>query len=153
MVKSPFVNAVVPAHTPSSVSSKTVAAKILVVDDEPDIVMALAMRLKSAGYIVITAGDGAEATKRAIHEQPNLILLDIGMPCGDGHTIANRLSNSVDTASIPLIYLTARTAPADRMKAMSLGAFDYITKPFTSERLLGSVERALYGISSYYEQF
>jgi DNA-binding response OmpR family regulator len=144
--ETPAINAVVMSRT-------AVAAKILVVDDEPDIVMALAMRLKSVGYVVITAGDGAEATKKAIHEKPDLILLDIGMPCGDGHTIANRLAGSVDTVGIPIIYLTARTSATDRMKAMSLGAYDYITKPFTSERLLGSIERALCGISSYYEQF
>lgn len=125
---------------------KHLGSKILVVDDEPEIVLALSMRLKAAGYQVITAGDGIEATKKAIHECPDLILLDIGMPCGDGHTVANRLSSSVSTILVPIIYLTARTSPVDRDRALALGAYDYITKPFTPERLLNSVKNALNGI-------
>ncbi len=122
---------------------RNLGAKILVVDDEPEIVIAIAMRLKSAGYNVITACDGIEATRLAIHQNPDVIVLDIGMPCGDGHTIANRLANTVATMMKPVIFLTARTGKADREKAMSVSAFDYITKPFTADRLLDAVEAAL----------
>jgi two-component system KDP operon response regulator KdpE len=122
---------------------KKSGAKILVVDDEPEVVKALTMRLKSAGYEVITACDGATATQTAISTQPDLVILDIGMPCGDGHVVAKRLSNNVNTLFVPVIFLTARSSQIDRNQAMDAGAFDYITKPYTSDRLLTSVERAL----------
>lgn len=90
----------------------TSGAKILVVDDEPDVVRALTMRLKFAGYEVIVASDGASATRLAITEQPDLVILDIGLPCGDGHDVAGRLCENMNTAAVPIIFLTARTSQA-----------------------------------------
>ncbi len=124
-------------------SAKISGAKILVVEDEPDVIRALTMRLKFAGYEVIVASDGASATRIAVTEQPNLIILDIGLPCGDGHTVARRLRENMNTTTVPIIFLTARTSQEDRAKAMGVGAADFITKPFTAEELLASVERAL----------
>jgi DNA-binding response OmpR family regulator len=131
--------------------TKSTTAKILVVDDEPEILIAVGMRLRAAGYEVVSAEDGNQATQRAIQERPDLIIMDIGMPGGDGHTVARRLANTVTTLLTPVIYLTARTTPADRTTAMSLGAADYITKPFTPEILLKAVEKALNGRSLYTE--
>ncbi len=131
------------ARTP--LRNKTSGAKILVVDDEPDVIRALTMRLKFAGYEVIAASDGESATRMAVAEQPDLIILDIGLPCGDGHAVASRLCDNMNTALVPIIFLTARTSQADRAKAMGVGAADFIAKPFTAVQLLTSVERALNG--------
>lgn len=127
-------------------AKKTLGAKILVVDDEPDVIRALTMRLKFAGYEVIVASDGESATRMAVAEQPDLIILDIGLPCGDGHAVASRLCDNMNTALVPIIFLTARTSQADRAKAMGVGAADFIAKPFTAVQLLSSVERALNGM-------
>ncbi len=114
--------------------------KILVVDDEPDIVRSLSIRLGSAGYEVSTAGDGLNATRKAIDEQPDLILLDIGMPAGNGHEVVERLSNIGETSHIPVIFLTACTSAEDYRKAREGGVCKFITKPFDSEILLTAVE-------------
>lgn len=114
--------------------------KILVVDDEPDIVRSLSIRLGSAGYEVCTACDGLNATRVAIEEQPDLILLDIGMPAGNGHEVVERLGNIDETSHIPVIYLTACTGDDDYRKAREGGVCKFITKPFDPEILLAAVE-------------
>jgi len=114
--------------------------KILVVDDEPDIVRSLSIRLGSVGYEVSTAMDGLNATRKAIEEQPDLILLDIGMPAGNGHEVVERLRNIEETCHIPIIYLTACTSDADYRKAREGGVCKFITKPFDSDILLAAVE-------------
>lgn len=114
--------------------------KILVVDDEPDIVRSLSIRLGSVGYEVSTAMDGLNATRKAIEEQPDLILLDIGMPAGNGHEVVERLSNIGETSHIPVIYLTACTTDEDYRKAREGGVCKFITKPFDPEILLDAVE-------------
>ncbi len=118
-------------------------AKILVVDDEPDVIKALQLRLRGAGYDVVHATDGATATQTAIREQPDLIILDLGMPAGDGHTVAARLGMNTRTRAIPVIYLTARTSEEDRKKAMEAGAAAYVVKPFKANELLALVESVL----------
>jgi len=117
--------------------------KILVVDDEPDIVQSLSMRLRAAGYDVSMAMDGLGATKKAIQDQPELIILDIGMPAGNGHVVVERLRNIDETAHIPVIYLTARTAEEDFRKARMGKVCKYITKPFDADILLAAVEDQL----------
>ena len=117
--------------------------KILIVDDELDVVRVVSMRLRSAGYDVITASDGMTATKMAVSQAPDLIILDIGMPCGDGHTVAARLQNNVNTMSIPTLFLTARTSPKDRIKAVEAGAVGFLTKPYRPKELLELVSRAI----------
>lgn len=124
--------------------------KVLVVDDEQDIVRSVGMRLQSAGCEVISATDAVMATQLALREAPNLVILDIGMPCGNGHMIAERMRDNVKTMSIPIIFLTARTAEADREKACQAGAFAYLTKPFKSEELLAIVSQALVGLNGVY---
>jgi two-component system KDP operon response regulator KdpE len=114
--------------------------RILVVDDEPEIVRSLTLRLNAAGYEVISAMDGLTATKRAIESQPELILLDIGMPAGNGHVVVERLRNIGETSHIPIIYLTARTSEDDYRQARSGGVCKYITKPFDPDVLLAAIE-------------
>ena len=117
--------------------------RILVADDEPDIVLGLSLRLRAEGYEVSTAMDGLGATKKAIEEQPDLILLDIGMPAGNGHIVVERLRNIAATCHIPVIYLTARTNEEDYHQARAGGVTKYITKPFDAEVLLAAVEDQL----------
>ena len=118
-------------------------AKILVVDDEPEIVRALTMRLRAAGYEVIAANDGLIGTKMAIQEAPDLVLLDIGMPCGNGHTVADRMRKNVKTMTTPFVFLTACAAEEDRRKAAGARAAGYLTKPFKTHELLDTIARVL----------
>ncbi len=117
--------------------------RILIVEDEPDVAKSLALRLSAARYEVQVACDGMEATRAAVTTLPDLILLDIGLPCGDGHEVAERLQQNPRTMTIPIIYLTARTSDYDRHKAFTNAAFGFVTKPFKSERLLALIEEAL----------
>ena len=117
--------------------------KILIVDDERDIVKALMIRLQGAGYDVVTAFDGAQGVFMAHKEKPDLILLDIRMPAGDGFSVAQRLKRSIHTFTIPVIFLTGSPEKNAEEKAMAMGARFYIKKPYDPEELLDAVKRAL----------
>lgn len=117
--------------------------KILIVDDERDIVKALMIRLQGAGYEVVTAFDGAQAIFVAHKEKPDLILLDIRMPAGNGFSVAEKLKHSVNTFSIPVIFLTGSPERNAEGRAMTLGARFYIKKPYDPEELLDAIKRAL----------
>ncbi len=111
------------------------SAKILVVDDEPVICQLVADTLRSDGMDVICAVDGVEALKRARQERPNLIILDIMMPDMDGYELCRQLRRGFLTSNIPIIMLTALDQMPDKVKGMSEGADDYITKPFHPSEL------------------
>lgn len=113
--------------------------KILIVDDEPEIVKAVSMRLTANGYDVITAMDGQQATTMALNENPDCIVLDIGMPAGSGHVVVERLRASAKTMSTPIIFLTARTSEKDYRQALGMGVEKYITKPFDPDDLVAAV--------------
>jgi len=117
--------------------------KILIVDDERDIVKALTIRLRGAGYEVVTAFDGAQAIFVAHKERPDLIILDIRMPAGNGLGVAEKLKHSMNTLSIPVIFLTGGPERNSEEKAMTLGARFYIKKPYDPEELLDAITRAL----------
>jgi DNA-binding response OmpR family regulator len=117
--------------------------KILIVDDERDIVKALAIRLQSRGYQTVVAFDGAQGVFMAHKEKPHLILLDIRMPAGDGFSVAEKLKESKSTRKIPVIFLTGSPELEAEEKAMALGARFYIKKPYDPEELLDAIERAL----------
>jgi two-component system KDP operon response regulator KdpE len=119
-----------------------VRRKILIVDDEPEIVRALALRLKMAGYVGVAATDGAAALMTAVSEQPDLVLLDFGIPCGDGHFVAARLRSNEKTAHIPILWLSASSAADDLCTARSSGAIGFISKPYDPEELLQRVSWA-----------
>jgi CheY-like chemotaxis protein len=117
---------------------------ILVVEDEPRIVANLTVRLKAAGYRVIAAYDAVLAGMMVLKHHPDLILLDISMPGGNGLLVAERLQNVEATASIPIIFLTASSQPGLRAKAMALGAVGFFEKPYDAHQLLAAIARALH---------
>lgn len=121
--------------------------KILIVDDERDIVKALMIRLKVSGYDVIAAYNGAQSIFMAYKEKPDLIILDIRMPAGDGFNVAEKLRQSNQTNQIPIIFLTGSPETNAQERAMELGARFYIKKPYDPEELLDAVKRALETIS------
>lgn len=118
-------------------------AKILVVDDHPEILENISEILSLAGHQVLTAATGKEAVDKAFHHQPELIICDIMMPDLDGYGVLHVLKKNPQTAAIPFIFLTAKTERADFRKGMELGADDYITKPFDDTELLAAVDTRL----------
>ena len=118
-------------------------AKILLVDDDHDILESVRLRLRANDYEVLTATDGVEATRLAKTEHPDLVLLDINMPGGNGHVVAERIKSDPATISTPIIFLTACTAPSDFQTAQEFGVEKYITKPFSAEELLLAMEELL----------
>jgi DNA-binding response OmpR family regulator len=117
--------------------------KILIVDDERDIVKALMIRLQSNGYDVIAAFDGAQGLFMANKEIPDLVILDIRMPAGDGFSVGGILRQSDRTHRIPIIFLTGSPETNAEERAMEVGARFYIKKPYDPEELLDAVKRAL----------
>ena len=115
-------------------------ARILLVDDDPDLLEALRLRMSAAGYEVHTAGDGVQATRLARRERPDLVVLDIGMPGGDGHTVANRLKNDPATMFTPIIFLSARTHENDFERARQNRVDKYLVKPFQVDELVMAVD-------------
>ncbi len=110
-------------------------ARILVVDDEADILSVLVYHLSRDGYRVTTAVNGAGALASAASEGPDLILLDIMLPGMDGYEVLQRLRNDERTRAIPVILLTARREEEERVRGFETGADDYITKPFSAREL------------------
>jgi len=121
----------------------SVSKKILLVDDEPDILKVVIFRQKASGYQVVAASDGSEAFEAAEREKPDLIMLDVNMPVMDGIQALEKLKSDEGTKNIPVIMLTAKTQSQDIEKAMSLGANDYIGKPFDHMVLLGKIKNIL----------
>lgn len=117
--------------------------RILVVDDDPDILQFVQMNLELDGFRVDTADGGRSALEQAAMNPPDLMLLDIMMPEIDGLTVLKRMRSDPPTASIPVIILTARSLAEDRVKGLDLGADDYITKPFDLEELVARVRTVL----------
>jgi diguanylate cyclase (GGDEF)-like protein len=117
--------------------------RILVVDDDPDILQFVRLNLELDGFEVDIAGGGREALERAGDAPPDLMLLDVMMPEIDGLTVLRRLRSDPSTSSIPVIVLTARSLAEDRVKGLDLGADDYITKPFDLEELIARVRTVL----------
>lgn len=114
--------------------------KILVCDDEKDIVNALTIYLEADGYAVIPAYNGAEALEKLAAESPALVLMDVMMPGMDGLEAINRLRR---TSNIPVILITAKSEDTDKILGLNLGADDYVTKPFNPVELLARVRSQL----------
>ena len=117
--------------------------RILVADDDPDILQVVRVNLELEGYEVETALDGQEALDKAIESPVDLILLDIMMPRMDGLTALHRIRASAATGNSSIILLTARGLPEDRVRGLELGADDYITKPFDVSELVARVKAVL----------
>lgn len=110
--------------------------RVLVVDDDPEIVSLLKRGLAYEGYRVDTASDGAEALAKAREHEPDLVILDIMMPGIDGIEVSKRLRQASD---VPILMLTARATVADRVAGLNSGADDYLVKPFAFDELLARV--------------
>ena len=117
--------------------------KILVIDDEPNVVKMVQTRLEASGYEIIAAFDGRQGLTYAYKERPDLIILDVMMPAGGGYSVYKRLKMSSKTWSIPVIFLTAKDRPEDVAKAYKLGAQYYLKKPYDPKVLLETVKEAL----------
>ncbi|MCU1529153.1 MAG: two-component system response regulator [Frondihabitans sp.] len=113
--------------------------KILVADDDPQIIRALRVTLGASGYEVLTAADGAEALSQAINHHPDIVMLDLGMPHLDGIEVIEGLRG---WSQVPILVVSGRTGAADKVDALDAGADDYVTKPFAMDELLARI-RAL----------
>lgn len=117
--------------------------KILIVDDEKDIVKMLDYNLRREGFKVISAYDGEDAIDLAKREYPDLIILDLMLPAMDGLEVCKVLKKEDRTAKIPIIMLTAKAEEADKILGLELGADDYLTKPFSPRELIARVKAVL----------
>lgn len=113
--------------------------RILVVDDDPDVLQYVKMNLEREGFEAETASNGIEALQVARERPPALVLMDVMMPGMDGLTALRHLRNDPVTSSVPVVMLTAKALAKDRVKGLDLGADDYITKPFAVEELVARV--------------
>ncbi|MGE5774887.1 MAG: response regulator, partial [Chloroflexota bacterium] len=116
---------------------------ILIIDDEPALLLGLAAKIKRQGYHVVTACDGREGMQKAWEVLPDLILSDVMMPPPNGFELRKLMGQDPKLASIPFIFLTARTGVEDRVNGIRDGADDYITKPFVTEELFARIEAVL----------
>jgi DNA-binding response OmpR family regulator len=118
-------------------------AKLLLVDDEPDILELLVLRLEAHGYNIITGQDGKEALDLIKKHRPDLIIMDVMMPPPDGFDVCKEIKNSEDYKDIPLILLTARCSKKDISKGSDVGADLLLPKPYDPQLLLSSVRNFL----------
>lgn len=117
--------------------------KILVVDDDPYILMSLEFLMKKSGYEVLVARNGTEALDIIANQVPELILLDIMMPDVDGYAICERVKKTAAWKHIKIVFLSAKTREADIQKGYDLGASLYVSKPFSTKELVKSVKDLL----------
>jgi DNA-binding response OmpR family regulator len=118
-------------------------AKILIIDDDNDIRRALHIRLRSHGYETVFASDGLSAMKTALKETPDLILLDLGLPAGDGFVVMERLQKNTKLSCIPVIVLTARESKGNQEKAIAAGCCAFFQKPADNGELMAAISKAL----------
>jgi two-component system phosphate regulon response regulator PhoB len=116
---------------------------VLVVDDEPHIVALVAYHLAKSGYRVVTATTGPDALDRARRERPSLVILDLMLPGMSGFDVLQKLRADTSTNDVPVLMLTARRDEHDRIEGLSLGADDYLTKPFSPQELVLRVKAIL----------
>jgi two-component system OmpR family response regulator len=119
----------------------TESARLLVVDDEATILELLSGSLRLAGFEVVTAASGAEAVQAAASSRPDLVLLDVMMPDGDGFEALRRIRSG--GSEVPVIFLTARDEVPARVRGFDAGGDDYVTKPFSLDELLGRIRAVL----------
>lgn len=119
------------------------AKKILLVDDEPELVDMVKMRLEANNYGVITANDGQEALDRVKKEKPDLVILDLMLPKLDGYKLCGLLKKDARYTNIPIIIFTARAQESDIKLGEEVGADAYITKPFEPQILLSKITELL----------
>ena len=113
--------------------------RVLVVDDEPNMLLALQLMMRKAGYDVRLARDGEEALEAMVTHRPHMVILDIMLPGRDGFEICEVIRANPDWADVKIIMLTARAREVDRQKGLAVGADDYLTKPFSTREVLQRV--------------
>ena len=118
-------------------------ARILIVDDEPNILLSLQFLMKKAGYDVRTATDGEQALAEIARDRPDVVLLDVMMPKLDGFSVCQRVKATPEWQDVRVIMLTARGRDVEREKGRTLGADDYITKPFSTKDAMDRVAAVL----------
>ncbi len=118
-------------------------SRVLVVDDEPNIVLSLEFLMEQSGFEVATAGDGETALELIAQHAPDLVLLDISLPGLSGFDVLSQLRAQPQHARLPIIMLTAHGREVEKEKGMALGADDYITKPFSTRELVAKVRALL----------
>jgi len=121
--------------------------RILIVDDEPNIVFALELLMKREGYEVRSVGDGQKAFDTVREFMPNLIILDIMMPKMDGYEVCQRIRADASLKDVLIVMLTARGREVEKEKGLALGADYYVTKPFSTRELMMKVKEILAGKS------
>ena len=124
-----------------SVSASTPEARLLVVEDEPNIRELLATSLRFAGFEVHVAADGATALKQAAAHDPDLVVLDVMLPDMDGFTVTRKLRDSGRT--LPILFVTARDSLEDKIQGLTVGGDDYVTKPFSLEEVIARIRAVL----------
>lgn len=113
--------------------------RILIIEDDADSLLALAVRLRSSGFEVITAADGASAIAKTRQQKPDLIILDLGLPAGDGFVVMQRLRSMAHTAGVPIVVLTGRDPEGNKEKALAGGAVAFFQKPADNADLLATI--------------
>jgi len=117
--------------------------KVLLVEDDENISTALSIRLNSIGYDVVLASDAVVAMSQAVQQAPDVVVLDVNLPGGDGFTVANRLKQRAETSKIPLVFITASKLMEFRQKASEVNAVAFLEKPFSSFDLVDAIERSV----------
>ncbi|MFH1776085.1 MAG: response regulator [Candidatus Omnitrophota bacterium] len=118
--------------------------RVLIIDDEPDIVETVKIRLTISGYAVIAESDSRQGVALAEKENPDLILLDISMPGMDGLQVLDKLKNNPQTKHIPVVMLTCSSQGLDIKRSTDLGAVDYVVKPFDSRVILEKIHKHIH---------
>ena len=116
---------------------------ILLVDDDTTLLLAIGVRLKNMGYTVYTAKDAVSAVSAVVKNLPDIVVLDVALPAGDGFLVAERLQRMVGCAATPVIFMTASENPRLRERSVQLGAASFLRKPFDATTLADAVESAL----------
>ena len=133
-----FVASGNPSNQPGSATRK----KVLIIEDDKKVALALAIRMEAEGYETIIANDGVSAVRTAVNTRPDVVLLDVSLPAGDGFAVAERIQAHIPNP-IRIIFLTASKRSDFRQRAEQLGAVAFFEKPYESEALLSAVQRAL----------
>ena len=116
---------------------------VLLVDDDSVFLLTIGVRLKSMGYTVYAAKDAVNAISAVRKNNPDVVVLDVSIPAGDGFMVAERLQNLISTAATPIIFVTASEQPGLRERAMKVGAVEFLNKPFDATTLADAIESAL----------
>jgi DNA-binding response OmpR family regulator len=125
--------------------------KILIVDDNEDLTKGLKVFLRSHDYATVVAGDAVSAISTAKSEEPDLVILDLGLPAGDGYLVMERMGNIPTLSSTPVIVVSARDREVDYRRSLNAGAKAFLQKPVDKEVLLTAIEKVLMGESGLHQ--